>query len=124
MEELLSENTDSISTIVQVINQIVSNLLTSIDKNIFPLLDELVFIDKDIISTGDKMNQLLSNSPTSGVLILANSLFTAFVLYYAARLILSPLSRTSNRVSCQILYPCISNRCCNEFFTFALHFSC
>ncbi len=92
MEQLLENDTNIVSTIVNVINALCENLFSSIDTNIFPLLDELVFIDKQILNTGDKMNKLLSTSPTSGVLLLANSLFTAFVLYYAARLIISHLT--------------------------------
>lgn len=95
MEETLTENVDLISTIVNIINQIFTNLLSSIDKNIFPLLDDLVFIDKGIIDTGDRMNKILSTSPTNGVLLLANCLFTAFVLYYAAKLMIAQVSGSS-----------------------------
>ena len=95
MEESIAENVDLISTIINIINQIFTNLLSSIDKNIFPLLDDLVFIDKGIIDTGDRMNKILSSSPTTGVLLLANCLFTAFVLYYAAKLLIAQISGSS-----------------------------
>lgn len=94
MEETFSNTSDIVAIVIETINTLCSNLFSSIDKSIFPLLDKLVFIDNDIFSTGDKMNKLLSNSPTSGVLLLANSLFTAFVLYYAARLIIANLTST------------------------------
>lgn len=84
-----------IQTIVDIINKLCTDLLSSIDKNIFPLLDELVFVDKTLLNTGDKMNKLLSNSPSSGVLLLANSLFTAFVLYYASRIMIAGLTGNS-----------------------------
>lgn len=93
--ELISTGTDLITTIINVINELCISLFSSIDKNIFPLLDELVFIDKNILDTGDKMNKLLSSSPTNGVLLLANCLFTAFVLYYAARLIIAQLTASN-----------------------------
>ena len=38
------------------------------------------------------MNKLLSNSPNTGILLLANCLFSAFVLYYAARLLIAQLT--------------------------------
>ncbi len=95
MEPIITEDINIASTIVEIINNIFSNLLNSIDKNIFPVIDELVFLDRNILSTGDKMNKLLSTSPTSGVLLLANCLFSAFVLYYAARLIISQLTGTN-----------------------------
>ena len=99
MENAIIENSDLLTTIIQIINQLSNNLLSSIDKNIFPLLDKLVFIDTDILTTGDKMNKIISTSPTSGVLLLANCLFTAFVLYYASKLMLSHLTRFPYRIS-------------------------
>lgn len=92
MEEILPSNPNIVQIVLDTINTLCSNLFSSIDKNIFPLLDELVFVDKNIFSTGDKMEKLLSNSPSSGVLLLANCLFTAFVLYYSARLLISHLT--------------------------------
>ena len=94
MSETISNSVSIASVVVEIINTLCSNLFSSIDSNIFPLLDELVFIDKNIFSTGDKMNKLLSTSPTSGVLLLANCLFTAFVIYYAARLVIANLTAT------------------------------
>ena len=99
MENAIIENSDLLTTIIQIINQLSNNLLSSIDKNIFPLLDKLVFIDTDILATGDKMNKIISTSPTSGVLLLDNCLFTAFVLYYASKLMLSHLTRFPYRIS-------------------------
>lgn len=92
MEQIITQDINITSTIVEIINNILSTLLNSIDKNIFPVIDELVFLDRNVLSSGDKMNKLLSTSPTSGVLLLANCLFSAFVLYYAARLVISQLT--------------------------------
>ncbi len=94
MNDSISNSVNIVSIVIEIINTLCSNLFSSIDSNIFPLLDELVFIDKNIFSTGDKMNKLFSNSPTSGVLLLANCLFTAFVLYYAARSLIANLTAT------------------------------
>lgn len=94
MEDTLTNTSEIVSIVLEVINSICSNLISSIDETIFPLLDKLVFIDSTIFSTGDKFNKLLSSSPTNGVLILANCLFTAFILYYAVRLIIANLTAT------------------------------
>lgn len=94
MENTLTNTSEIISIVLEIINSICSNLISSIDKTIFPLLDKLVFIDNNIFSNGDKFNKLLSNSPSNGVLILANCLFTAFILYYAGRLIIANLTST------------------------------
>ena len=93
VEQTLS-SPEIVSVVLEVINTIFSNLFNSIDKTIFPLLDKLVFINTDIFSTGAKFNKLLSTSSSNGVLILANCLFTAFVLYYAGRLLLANLVGT------------------------------
>ena len=99
MNSILSENVTTVETIIQIINSLCRNLLSSIDKNIFPLLDDLVFLKQEVIHTGDKMNKILSNSPNKGILILANCVFIAFVLYYAARLLLSQATRVSSRIT-------------------------
>ena len=91
MEEQILSSTEIVSIALDVVNTIFSNLFNSIDETIFPLLDRLVFINTNIFSTGAKFNKLLSSSPSNGVLILANCLFSAFVIYYAGRLILANL---------------------------------
>lgn len=90
--DLTTSSTDIVSIIINVINQLCTNLFSSIESNIFPLIDELVFINKNIFNTGDKMSRILSTSPNHGVLLLANCLFTGFVLYYALRLIVARLT--------------------------------
>ena len=65
MEETLTNTSEIVSVVLEVLNSICSNLITSIDENIFPLLDKLVFIDTNIFTTGDKFNKLLSNSPSN-----------------------------------------------------------
>lgn len=94
MTEQALSNSEVVSIVLEVINTIFSNIFNSIDKTIFPLLDKLVFINTDIFSTGTKFNKVLSTSSSNGVLILANCLFTAFVLYYAGRLLLANLLGT------------------------------
>lgn len=93
IEQTLSSS-DIVPIVLEVINTIFSNLFSAIDNTIFPLLDKLIFINNDIFSTGAKFNKLLGTSSSNGVLILANCLFTAFVLYYAGRLIIANLVGT------------------------------
>lgn len=90
--EINTSTTDIVSIIIEVINQLCTNLFSSIESNIFPLIDELVFINKNIFNTGDKMSKILSTSPNHGVLLLSNCLFTGFILYYAFRLIVARLT--------------------------------
>lgn len=82
----------NIVEIVQnTINELCSSLFSSIQQKIFPLLDEIIFIDNDIMET-TQMEKIFADSPTSGILLLANCLLTAFVLYYCLRLALAHFS--------------------------------
>lgn len=92
MNESISEYIDVVPTIIDIINQLCTNLFSSIDKEIFPILDTLVFVNDEILESGEKMNKLFSSSSDSGVLLLANSLLVSFILYYCARLLLCNLT--------------------------------
>lgn len=88
---------DSIETInlTQVIletaNTLCSSLLESIDKNIYPLLDKVIFVD-ETITQDSYFKKIFGTSPTSGILMLSNCLIFAFILYYCIRLIISHFS--------------------------------
>lgn len=75
-------------TIIQSVNTIFSNFFSSLDSNIYSILDDLVFINSDILNDSFISN-ILGVSPTSGLLLLCNSLLFGFILYYIASLILS-----------------------------------
>lgn len=74
-----------VETVKETINSLLNSLFDSINNTVFPLLDDIVFINKDIA----KMENLFGTSDTNGILILANCLLFAFVLYYSVRLMLS-----------------------------------
>lgn len=75
-------------TIIQSVNTIFSNFFSSLDSNIYSILDDLVFINSDILNDSFISN-ILGVSPTSGLLLLCNSLLFGFILYYITSLILS-----------------------------------
>ncbi len=84
-----SENITQV--IVDTINTIFENLFSSIDNNLYSLLDELTFINSDILK--DKYFQdILGTSSSSGILLIANSLLFAFILYYGIKYLLSHLT--------------------------------
>ena len=72
-------------------NELCDSLFSSINNTVFPLLDDIVFIDNDI-TENTHLENLFGTSITSGVLILANSLVSAFILYYCIRLLLAHLT--------------------------------
>lgn len=84
----LEEAVNLPQTIIQSVNTIFSNFFTSLDSNIYSILDDIVFINSDVLNDSF-INNILGNSPTSGLLLLCNSLLFGFILYYLISLILS-----------------------------------
>lgn len=87
---LLEEEVNIASIIIDSINAIFQTLFSSIDTNISYILDEVTFIGSDILNTSH-FSYVFGHSSTSGILLIANSLILGFLLYYAARLLLSHL---------------------------------
>ena len=77
--------------IIDTINTILENLFSSIDNNLYSLLDELTFINSDIL-TDKYFEDILGNSSSSGILLIANTLLFAFILYYSIKYLLSHLT--------------------------------
>ncbi len=77
------------SLIVYAINNMISNLLSSINSNLFNYLDDLFFINEDITQN---ISMLLGISPNSGINLICNSLIYGFLLYYAFFYLLSRIT--------------------------------
>lgn len=76
--------TSIIQTITNTINTLFSSLFSSIDNSVYSILDDLIFINTDILN--DKfMNSFFGTSSTTGLLILANSLLVGFAIFYIVR---------------------------------------
>lgn len=82
-----------ISSLLDSINSIFSSLISSINSNIYTILDDLLFIDGNIM-TNSKLGAILGTSPTTGIIYICNSLVYGFILYYAFTLLLSHLTFT------------------------------
>lgn len=75
-------------TIIDTINYIFETLLSSIDNNLYDVLDKLTFIDSNILY--DKNFELIfGTSTTNGILLIANSFLLAIILYFSIRYLLS-----------------------------------
>lgn len=79
---------NSVSSIMQNINTIFSNFFSSLDMNIYSILDDIIFVNSDILNNSF-ITKILGASPTSGLLLLCNSLLFGFILYYIISLLLS-----------------------------------
>ena len=82
----MDESSEFISTteinIIEVVrdtvNSLCNSVFDSINNTVFPLLDDIVFINSDITNS-ESMQNLIGTSIKEGVLILANCLLFAFV---------------------------------------------
>jgi hypothetical protein len=84
----MEETSSLTNSIIQTINSIFQTLFSSIDHNIYEVLDELVFIDSDILNNSI-FEKIFGTNTSNGLLVIANSLLIGFALYYGIRLLYS-----------------------------------
>ena len=76
------------SNIAAIINQTINSLLesfiSSIDITIYNYLDNLIFIDNEILNTSS-FDRILGYSSSTGLILIANSLLIGFIIYYCIR---------------------------------------
>lgn len=82
------ENTDITQIIIDTINTILGNLFSSIDNNLYSLLDDIAFIDSNILHDNNFEN-IFGTSTSNGILLIANSLLLGIILYFAVKFLLS-----------------------------------
>ena len=80
--------------IANTINTIFSNLFSSIDNNIYGILDDITFINTEIINNSF-LEKILGTSTSNGILLICNSLIIGFVLYYIISLLFSHITLSS-----------------------------
>ncbi len=74
--------------IINTINSIFENLLGSIDNNLYNVLDNMTFINSSILHD-NYFEKIFGTSTTNGILLIANSLFLGFLIYFALKYLLS-----------------------------------
>ena len=101
------ENTSEITTnIINTINTIFSNLFSSVDNSLYEVLDDLVFVNSDILK--DKyFNNIFGLSTNNGILLIANSLLVGLILYYSAKLMMSNFTYQRTEPPAQFIIKCI-----------------
>lgn len=83
------EDTSNITNvIIQTINSIFQTLFSSLDNSIYSVLDDITFIDTNILHSSI-FQRIFGNGNYSGILLIANSLLLGFSIYYAIRLLYS-----------------------------------
>jgi len=77
-----------LEVITKTINTLFQNLFSSIDNNVYSILDDLTFVSKNILN--DNFTQkIIGENSHSGILLISNSLIIGFSLYYAIRYLFS-----------------------------------
>ena len=112
------EDTSNITqTIINTINTIFENLFASIDNNLYSLLDEITFINSDIIKD-QTFEKIFGTSTSNGILIIANSLLLGFIIYYSIRYLMSHLTFNKVENPFSFIIKLIIFRNIYEFFIF------
>ena len=74
--------------IIDTINTILGNLFSSIDNNLYSILDDITFINSDILKDKNFEN-IFVTSTSNGILLIDNSLLLGFLLYFAIKYLIS-----------------------------------
>ena len=82
------ENTNISQTIIDTINTIFENLFSSIDNNLYSVLDDITFVSSDILNDKNFEN-IFGTSTSNGILLISNSLLLGFILYYAIKYLMA-----------------------------------
>lgn len=87
----MEQTVNSSQVVIDTINTIFRTLFTSIDTNLFKVLDDLTFVNANILE--DKyFGKILGTSASNGILLIANSLMIGFIIYFAAKYLSSNLT--------------------------------
>lgn len=84
----MEQATNMTTVVIQTINDIFKNLFSSIDTNLYDVLDELTFINAGILK--DKyFSNIFGTSASNGILLITNSLLIGFILYFSVKHLMS-----------------------------------
>ena len=103
--------------ILSTINNLFSSIFSSIDNSLYSILDDITFIDQDLL-TSSYFESIFGTSASNGILLIANSLILGFLLYYAIKLLLAHLCITQVQSPFSFLFKLIFFAICmnSSFF--------
>ena len=115
------DSTAIIDVITKTINTLFSNLFSSIDNNVYSALDEMVFINRDILYD-NYTDKFIGMSPKSGIIFIANTLLLGFTIFYAIRYLFSVYSENQVEKPYQFIFKLlIISICINSSFFICEH---
>ena len=115
----MENQADITENIINTINKIFENLFSSVDNSLYEVLDNLVFVDKSILS--DKyFGKLFGTSTANGILLISNSLLIGVIIYYAARYMFSNFTYEKTENPFQFVLKCIIFGICMNYSFFII----
>ena len=113
------EQSNITNIIIDTINALLSELFSSIDNNLYSVLDDITFIGSDILNDKN-FAMIYGTSSTSGILLIANSLLLGVILYFSIRLLFSHLTYSQIEQPHSFLIKLIVSGICMNFSFFLL----
>lgn len=112
------ENAKNITQIIiETINTILQNLFSSIDNNLYEILDDIIFINQDIISDSF-FEKILGANSHNGIILICNSLLFGFILYYSIKYLFSHFNYNQIEKPLQFIFKIIIFGICINFSYF------
>ena len=103
--------------IIETINTILQNLFSSIDNNLYEILDDIIFINPDIIFDSF-FEKILGTNSHNGIILICNSLLFGFILYYSIKYLFSHFNYNQIEKPSQFIFKIIIFGICINFSYF------
>ena len=113
------DNNNVTQTIISTINNIFVQLFSSIDNNLYSTFDKITFINSDILKDNYFRN-IFGTSTTNGILLIANSLLIAIIIYFAIKYFLAHFTYSKIESPKQFIFKLIIFGICMNFSYFLL----
>lgn len=113
------DNNTITETIISTINAIFEQLFGSVDNNLYSTLDDITFINSDILKDNYFQN-IFGTSTTNGILLISNSLLLGIIIYFAIKYLLSHFTYTEIESPKQFIFKLIIFGICMNFSYFLL----
>lgn len=114
------ENSQNITQIIiDTINTIIQNLFSSINNNLYEILDDITFISSDILNDS-YFEKILGTSTSNGILLIVNSLLFGFILYYGIKYLFSHFTYTQVESPMQFIFKMFLFGICINFSYFII----
>lgn len=115
----MENNLNITSTIIETINTILGNLFSSIDNNVYTILDDITFVSSDIIYESF-FEKILGTSASNGILLISNSLLFGFILYYSIKYLFAHFTYKQVENPMQFIFKAVIFGICINFSYFLI----